>query len=123
MLPAASPNHVVDRRVGTGTIQWFDTSCYEAQAPGFLGNVQRDSLPGPGTISADLSITKETKLTERLNMELRCEVFNFVNHFNVGGAFGGVLGEINAPGAGQTQASQAPVVTPRQIQFAAKFDF
>lgn len=118
-----SPNHIIDKVVGVGTIQWFDPSCYEAQAPGFLGNVQRDSLPGPGTISADFSITKETKLTEKLNMELRAEVFNFVNHFNIGGAFGGVLGEINAPFAGETQASQAPVVTPRQIQFAAKFDF
>ncbi len=121
--PGCHPNHVLDKVVGVGTIQWFDPSCYEAQAPGFLGNVQRDSLPGPGTIGADFSITKETKLTEKLNMELRCEVFNFINHFNVGGAFGGVLGEINAPLSGITQASQAPVVTPRQIQFAAKFDF
>ena len=123
--PGCSPNHILDKAVpgSPGTIQWFDTSCYVAQAPGFLGNVQRDSLPGPGTISADFSITKETKLTEKLNMELRAEVFNFINHFNVGGSFGGVLGEINSPTAGLTTASQNPVVTPRQIQFAVKFDF
>jgi Carboxypeptidase regulatory-like domain/TonB-dependent Receptor Plug Domain len=121
--PGCHPNHIINKAVGVGTIQWFDPSCYEAQAPGFLGNVQRDSLPGPGTISADFSITKETKLTERLNMEFRAEVFNFINHFNIGGANAGILGEINAPNSGITQLSQNPVVTPRQIQFAVKFDF
>jgi hypothetical protein len=124
--PGCSPNHIVDRRVSPGTIQWFDPSCYEAQAPGFLGNIRRNSLQGPGTISADFSITKETKLTERLNMEFRAEAFNFINHFNPGGASpvsGAVLGAIEEPGAGQTTFSQSPAVTPRQIQFALKFDF
>ena len=47
--PGCSPNHILDKAVpgSPGTIQWFDTSCYVAQAPGFLGNVQRDSLPVP----------------------------------------------------------------------------
>jgi hypothetical protein len=121
--PGCSPNHLLKKVTGTGTVQWFDTSCYEAQAPGFLGNIQRNSLPGPGTISADFSITKETKITERLNMEFRAEAFNFINHWNVGGQFAGVLGEINSPTSGNTSASQSPVVTPRQIQFALKFDF
>jgi hypothetical protein len=118
-----SPNHLLKKVTGTGTVQWFDTSCYEAQAPGFLGNVVRNSLPGPGTISADFSITKETKITERLNMEFRAEAFNFINHWNVGGQYAGILGEINSPTAGSTNSSQSPVVTPRQIQFALKFDF
>ena len=124
------PNHIVDRAVSPGTIQWFDPSCYEAQAPGFLGNVSRNSVPGPGTIGADFSITKETKLTERLNMEFRAEAFNFINHFNPGAqspTSGVVLGAINEVGdptsAGRTSFSQNPAVTPRQIQFAVKFDF
>jgi len=121
--PGCNPNHLLKKVTGTGTVQWFDTSCYEAQAPGFLGNVRRNSLPGPGTVSADFSITKETKLTERLNMEFRAEVFNFINHWNVGGQYAGVLGGINSPTAGQTASSQSPIVTPRQIQFALKFDF
>jgi hypothetical protein len=128
--PGCSPNHLLKRKVpnAPGVIQWFDPSCYEAQAPGFLGNIRRNSLPGPGTISADFSITKETKLTERLNMEFRAEAFNFINHFNPGGASpvsAAVLGAINTPTgtAGQTSFSQSPTVTPRQIQFALKFDF
>jgi hypothetical protein len=109
-------------KIGT---TWFNTACYQAQAPGFLGNFKRDSLPGPGTFDADLSITKNTKITERLNLQFRAECFNCFNHFNVGGTGAGVLGEINAPAglSGTTDASQSPVVTPRQIQFALKFDF
>ena len=107
------------------TVQWFDPACYEAQAPGFLGNVKRDSIPGPGTFSADISVTKNTKITERLNAQFRVECFNCVNHFNVGEIPSGLLGNINenSNAAGRTTFSQAPVVTPRQIQFAVKLDF
>ncbi|HEV3481775.1 MAG TPA: TonB-dependent receptor [Candidatus Acidoferrales bacterium] len=127
--PGCSPNHLLKQKSytaqGNRVVQWFDPACYEAQAPGFLGNVKRDSLPGPGTFSADISITKNTKITERLNMQFRTECFNCFNHFNVGGTGAGILGAINEPGgtAGQTTFSQSPVVTPRQIQFAVKFDF
>jgi hypothetical protein len=129
--PGCHPNHLLKKSIfdpvtgaKTGT-QWFDPTCYEAQAPGFLGNVKRDSLPGPGTFSADLSITKDTKITERLNMQFRTECFNCFNHFNVGGTLTGTLGGINQAGnlSGVSLGSQAPVVNPRQIQFALKFDF
>lgn len=126
--PGCHPNHILDQKIGVGTIQWFDPSCYEAQAPGFLGNVKRNSVPGPGTVGADISVTKNTKLTEKLNMQLRFEAFNFINHFNPGASspFSGlVLGAINLATntSGQTQYSQAPAVNPRQLQAAVKFDF
>jgi hypothetical protein len=123
--PGCTPNHLIKKRISPTTIQWFDPACYEAQAPGFLGNVKRDSLGGPGTFSADLSITKNTKITEKLNLQFRTECFNCFNHFNVGGTGAGVLGAIDQPGnsTGQTTSSQSPVVTPRQIQFALKLDF
>lgn len=123
--PGCTPNHLLKQRINQTTIQWFDPSCYEETAPGFLGNVKRDSLPGPGTFSADVSVVKNTKITERLNAQFRAECFNCFNHFNVGGTGAGILGEINAAGGttGQTTFSQSPVVTPRQIQFALKFDF
>lgn len=126
-----SPNHLLKQNTTIDLIrgvQWFDPSCYEAQAPGYWGNIKRNSLPGPGTVGADISITKNTKLTEKLNMQFRAEAFNFINHFNPGGASPTsptVLGAINQPAGfnGFTAFSQAPVVNPRQIQFAVKFDF
>jgi Carboxypeptidase regulatory-like domain/TonB dependent receptor len=127
--PGCTPNHLLKQAiftdgVKTGT-QWFDPSCYEAQAPGFLGNIKRDSLGGPGTFSADISVTKNTKITEKLNMQFRTECFNCFNHFNVGGTLTGTLGGINQAGGttGQSLVSQSPVVTPRQIQFAVKLEF
>jgi len=127
--PGCSPNHLLKQETfyaGThlrSGENWFDTSCYEAQAPGFLGDVKRDSLPGPGTFDADISITKDTKITERLSAQFRTECFNCFNHFNAGGTLTGILGVINSPGAGFTGGSQSPVVTPRQIQFALKLQF
>jgi hypothetical protein len=123
--PGCHPNHLIKKRINETTVEWFDPACYEAQAPGFLGNVKRDSLPGPGTFDADLSVTKNTKITERLNLQFRTECFNCFNHFNVGGTLTGLLGGINQAGgtSGNSGGSQSPVVTPRQIQFALKLDF
>jgi len=119
--PGCSPNQVVDKQVAPNVIQWFNPACYEPQAPGFLGNVRRNSLQGPGTLDLDFSILKNTKLTERLNMQFRCEAFNVMNHFNPGAPSGDV--NLAGAGAGQTSVSQAPIVTPRQIQFALKLEF
>jgi hypothetical protein len=124
--PGCHPNHIIDKKT-PAFVQWFDPSCYEAQAPGYLGNIKRNSVPGPGTVGADVSVTKNTKITEKVNMQFRCEAFNFINHFNPGAASPNspdLLGAINQPTLnGATQFSQSPVVTPRQIQFALKFDF
>lgn len=119
--PGCSPNHIVDRAFSPGVIQWFDSSCYEPQAPGFLGNVRRNSLPGPGTLDLDLSIIKNTKITERVNLQFRAEAFNVMNHFNPGAPFGGIFQTSAVDGLSTT--SQNPIVTPRQIQFALKLDF
>ncbi len=119
--PGCSPNHIIDRAVKPGVIQWFDPSCYAPQAPGFLGNVRRNSVPGPGTLNLDLSVIKNTKLTERVDMQFRAEAFNVMNHYNPGMPFGGIYA-VNGE-AGQSLTSQAPVVNPRQIQFSLQLQF
>src|SRR5580704_4276924 len=45
-----------------------------------FGNLGRDAVYGPGFWNVDFSITKNTKLTERLNLQLRAEFFNIFNH-------------------------------------------
>lgn len=123
--PGCNPNHIIDKRIaGTPYVQWFDPSCYEPQAPGFLGNVRRNSIPGPGTLDLDLSILKNTKITEKLNMQFRAEAFNVMNHFNPGAPFGEIYASpFSTFPTGVSFGSQAPIVTPRQIQFALKFQF
>jgi Carboxypeptidase regulatory-like domain/TonB dependent receptor-like, beta-barrel len=119
--PGCSPNHIVDKAVAPGVLQWFDPSCYEPQAPGFLGNVRRNSVPGPGAFNLDFSITKDTTIHENFVLQFRAEFFNIMNHFNPGPPSG--LIDLANGTDGQTRTSQAPVITPRQIQFAVKLDF
>jgi hypothetical protein len=44
--------------------------------------VGRDTLIGPGSATLDVSILKNTALTERLKLQLRGEFFNVLNHAN-----------------------------------------
>lgn len=46
-------------------------------SPGDLG---RNAIYGPGYKNLDFSITKNTLMTERLNLQLRAEFFNILNH-------------------------------------------
>ena len=49
---------------------------------GTFGDLGRNSIYGPGFRNWDFSISKSTQLTERLNLQLRGEVFNLLNHPN-----------------------------------------
>jgi len=93
-----------------------------------LGNVGRNSLVGPGLLDLDFSIFKDTKLTERLSMQLRAEFFNILNHPNFNAPNFGGNGVVAVSGSGNFTSSSfgeigstrdAPY-DPRQIQFALK---
>lgn len=49
---------------------------------GTFGDLGRNSIYGPGFRNWDFSVTKNTRLTERLRLQLRAEVFNLLNHPN-----------------------------------------
>lgn len=57
-------------------------TAFAAPAGGTLGTCGRNSLRGPGFKQLDASVIKLTKLTERLSMQFRWEVFNALNHPN-----------------------------------------
>jgi len=63
--------------------------------PGTLtfGNTGRNSVYGPGFTNMDLALAKNTKISERLNLQLRVDAFDVLNHPNYGqpGASGGFL--------------------------------
>jgi hypothetical protein len=48
-----------------------------------FGNLGRNAFVGPNYTNLDLSLAKNTRLTERLNMQIRLDVFNFLNHPNL----------------------------------------
>jgi hypothetical protein len=119
--PGCHPNLIEDKYIAQGVIQWFDPACYQAQANGFLGNVRRNIIPGPGTLDLDLSVIKNTKITEKVNLQFRAEAFNVMNHFNPGMPNSFI--NLATGQSGQVTTSQAPIVTPRQIQFALRLMF
>ncbi len=98
--------------------QWFDPNAYVMPTVGTFGNVSRGSLRGPGLASVDLSLFKDTQISERVKFQFRTECFNLLNHANFGTpnliVFSG--GKIS-PTAGQIPNTVTPA---RQIQFGMK---
>jgi outer membrane receptor protein involved in Fe transport len=47
-----------------------------------FGDLGRNAFVGPGYQNVDLSLVKNTKLGERVNLQLRVDVFNVLNHPN-----------------------------------------
>jgi hypothetical protein len=64
--------------------QWFNPAAFLAppNSSGFAGNLGRDTLIGPGLATLDLSLLKDTRIRERLNLQFRAEFFNILNRAN-----------------------------------------
>ncbi|HWF02529.1 MAG TPA: hypothetical protein VHA06_02530, partial [Candidatus Angelobacter sp.] len=99
---------------------WFvDPTVFVAPTTGF-GTVGRNSFVGPGFEDIDLSLIKNTKVTERMNVQFRADVFNFFNHPNYGqpsGTIGSVGTIIN------TRFPTGDSGSSRQMQLALKVQF
>jgi hypothetical protein len=77
---------------------------------------------GPGFASLDLSGEKNTKITERLNLRLRADAFDILNHPN----FAQPSGNTTSSTFGQISATRFPTSdggSSRQLQLSAKFQF
>jgi hypothetical protein len=99
-----------------------------AAAGAAIGNVGRNTFRGPFQQNWDLSITKNTKVTEATSMDFRAEFFNAFNHPVFSGpqsaGFGsptGNLGLVNI--ANGSSAILSTANRPRIIQFALKYNF
>jgi hypothetical protein len=64
-------------------VQWFNQSAFADPAAGTYGNFARNSIFGPGLEDVDLSLFKNTHITERVNAQFRAEMFNLFNHLNL----------------------------------------
>ena len=61
------------------TVRWFDTAAF-AIAPQFtLGTSSRNPVRGPGYRNIDLAIIRMIPLRERMDLEIRAEIFNLTN--------------------------------------------
>jgi len=72
---------------GPGTrnaTHWFNPAAFAAPPAYTFGNAGRNSVPGPGMETMDVSVVRGFVLTEALRLETRGEFFNALNHTNLG---------------------------------------
>ena len=110
------PNVVGNAELSNPTTdQWFNTAAFAFPAPGTFGNAGRNILEGPGFQNVNMSLLKNTRLTERVNLQFRAEAFNLFNHpnFNLPDNF------LGSPTFGRITSAR----DPRHIQFGLKLLF
>jgi hypothetical protein len=87
-----------------------------------IGNMQRNSVIGPGFADIDLSLEKNTKIFEGLAFKLRMDAFDILNHPN----FGQPSGNVQSSAFGQitsTRFATSDGGSSRQLQISGKFTF
>jgi Carboxypeptidase regulatory-like domain/TonB dependent receptor len=119
-LAAGASNNPV-----TGSVaQWFDPTAFVLPLPGYYGNVGRNTIEGPGLLTLDGSIFKNTKIASKRTVQLRLEVFNILNraNFNPPDVTGGLFNPDGSRRAAPAQLTSTST-TARQIQLGVKVLF
>ena len=128
-----APGYTVQKAIlGSGrshaaeVAEWFNTSAFQENAIGTFGDTGKNMLRGPRYFDADLAAIKNFKITERVALEFRGELFNAFNNVNFGKPDGNLLdstyGEITGL-AGGGSSNTYGTAQPRIIQFAMKLSF
>jgi hypothetical protein len=99
------------------------TPCFDVPAPGAIGNTNYNSFSGPHFFGQDASISKHTRIHERLEIEMRLEMFNVFNTAN----FTGLQTNIQTATFGQATSvldtTRAGGVFARTGQWAVRVTF
>ena len=136
------PDLVAPVTISGDPSQWITNAAtaFSLPAVGSFGNLGRNTIYGPGFTNVDLSLVKNTKITERVNLQFRTDVFDLFNHPNFGqpGPVAGngatVITLTPLPGGGfSVPASFSNILTTRfptsdsgssrQLQLALKLQF
>jgi hypothetical protein len=75
----------------------------------------------------DLGVSKNTRISERSNLNLRLDIFNVANHANFGFPNAALFTGVDASGNGVPNPTAGLITststTSRQLQLSAKFTF
>jgi carboxypeptidase family protein/TonB-dependent receptor-like protein len=86
-----------------------------SRAPLHPGTLGRNAVRGPGFWNLDFALSKNLKFSERWRLQLRCDMFNALNHTN----FTGFSTSINAADFGRLTSTRGA----RTVQFNARMTF
>jgi len=105
-------------RAGGGSIDhWFNTAAFSTDfAPGqYYGSASRNSIPGPGTTSVNMSLSKTFQFKDTKSFEVRATAANAFNIVQ----YSGVNTQFDSTAVGQVTSAQSM----RQITFLARYRF
>jgi hypothetical protein len=99
-----------------GPKHWFSTSAFAQPAPGYFGNSSRNAVRGPGPEVLNLTVGKSFSIADRLQLQIRLESFNALNHPQFGFPDSGVndganFGTINSTSAANRENQGAVRIT------------
>jgi hypothetical protein len=111
--------------------RWLNPAAFTEPAPGFWGNVGRNTIEGPGIFNIDAEVHKQFRMPYRENhlLQFRIETFNTPNHPNWGMPSLNILNGAAFPGQPGTNAHQnfgvvgSTQVGMRQLQLGLKYTF
>ncbi|MBX9603019.1 MAG: TonB-dependent receptor [Bryobacteraceae bacterium] len=101
---------------------WYNPAAFATPAQGRFGNAGRTVGRSPDFWQFDASLTKNTSLTERFNLQFRTEVFNLFNRPNFGSA-NQFFGTPNFGRIFNTFGRTVGFGTSRQIQMSLRLRF
>jgi hypothetical protein len=105
-------------------IQFFNPAAFTAPVAGSFGTTQRNQFYGPAFRTVDLSVIKNTPITEKVKIQLRIEMFNIFNILNLASPdvnFGDpAFGESLSTNATATGAPGIGSGEPLNVQIALK---
>jgi len=108
--------------------EWFNTNAFAPNALFTFGDTGKNILRGPRFFQTDLAAVKNSKITERVSLEFRAELFNIFNNVNFArpdgnlADLGATYGQITGM-AGASSSNSYGTAQPRIIQFAVKVSF
>ena len=119
------PNLVGDPKTGGSRDRFFDPTAFARPAAGTFGNLERNSLSGPGYWRTDASLFKKFIFSETKELEFRIESVNVFNHVNLDQPDSNI-GDPANPRANAGRISNTAFFgsdLQRNFQFALKFKF
>jgi hypothetical protein len=121
------PNYVAGASLtpagGSSPAQWINPAAFSVPATQTFGNLGRNAFLAPGISQLDMGLSKYVRVTERLSVRFRADLFNVFNRAQFGAPnadlsgsnFGVITTTISNYASGRG--------TPREFQLSAKVAF
>jgi len=115
-VPFTPPN-------GSSPGEWVNPAAFATPASGTFGNLGRNAFRAPGISAADLGLSKDILLSEKVHVRFRADAFNIFNRAQYGAPnadlsqtnFGTITTTISSYATGRG--------TPREFQLSVKASF